>query len=132
MSKINVDTVIAGYVKLRDKRAQLKKDFADQDTLIKEQQDKLEGYLMQIMQDSGADQLGSSHGTAFKQIKSLASSTDWYATWQWLAEHKRLDMLEKRLSSKIVKEYVEETGELPPGVRIESKASVVIRRTNRS
>lgn len=129
MSNVNVDTVIGGFVKLRDKRAELKKAWAVEDDALKYKQDKLEAYLLNLMQESGAAKLGSASGTAYQQIKSRASSQDWSATWDWLASHQRLDMLEKRVSTKVVQEYFEETGELPDGVRIEQELKVTIRRS---
>ena len=129
MSSVNVDTVIKGFVKLRDKRAALRKTYQTEDDALKLQQDKLETYLLGMMQKTGADNLGSPNGTAYKQVKTKGSASDWSTAWDWMAENKRLDMLEKRVSVKVVQEYYEETGTLPPGIVIDQELKVIVRRS---
>lgn len=130
MTQVNVDTVIEGYVKLRDKRAQLKKEFTVKDEELKAKMEKIESFLLVKMQSSGATQLGSSHGTAYQQTKLKGSCSDWGTYWGWLAEHPdHLDMLEKRISIKSLQTYYEDTGELPPGVNIAQELKVVVRRS---
>ena len=42
-------------------------------------------------------------------------ATDWTALHKWIATNDRFDMLQKRLSDKVVAEYIEDTGALLPG-----------------
>lgn len=128
MTQVNVDTVTAAYVKLRDTRSALKKAFDDEDAILKGKMERLETWLMDTMQKSGANQLGSAHGTAYLQTQYRASCGDWTSFWQWIADNGRFDMLEKRVSSKTVNEYIEETGDAPPGVNVASELKVVVRR----
>ena len=128
MSQVNVDTVTAAYVKLRDQRSELKKAYEQEDEILKGKMERLETWLMETMQKSGAKQLGSEHGTAYLQTQYKASCSDWSTFWQFIADNGRFDMLEKRVSSKTVNEYIEETGEAPPGVNVSSELKVVVRR----
>lgn len=128
MAQVNADTVIAAYVKLRDKRSELKAGYEAADAELKEKMGKLEAYLLKAMQEQGITQLGSGHGTAYQQIVMKGSCSDWPSFWNFMAESGRFDMTEKRIAMKAVQQYHEETGELPPGVNISQELKVVVRR----
>lgn len=129
MAQVNVDTVIAAYVKLRDKRAELKKTYTDADDALKAKMERLEVFLLQNMQATGTTQLGSEHGTAYQQTVMKGNCSDWPTFWDWLAENKRFDFVEKRVSVKNIQEFYEETGELPPGININPELKVIVRRS---
>ena len=128
MAQINVDTVTAAYIKLRDQRSELKKAYEQEDTILKEKLERLETWLMKTMQEANATQLGSAHGTAYLKTAYKASCSDWPSFWQFVADSGRFDMLEKRVSSKTVNDYIEETGEAPPGVNVNGELQVIVRR----
>lgn len=128
MTQVNVDTVIAAVIKMRDMRADLKKQFTAKDDLLKQKMEKLENYLAQVMQDTNSTQLGSAHGTAYTQTDMKASCSDWPSFWAFVQETGRFDMLEKRIGGATVKHYYEETGDLPPGINVSQEKKVVVRR----
>lgn len=128
MTQVSIDAIINGYLKLREKRAALKKAFTEEDDKLKAQSDKLRAFLMDHMDKNGATQLASDSGTAYKKRIFKPRCTGWVDLWDWLAENRRFDMLEKRLSAKAIEEYAEETDDLPPGVTAEVEYDVVIRR----
>lgn len=126
--QLTADQVTKAYVALRDKRAENKRAFEAEDALLKEKMNKLEIWLMNALTTLGADQLKTENGTAFITTRDRASAADWGAFHAWIAENSRLDMLEKRVSTKPITEYLEEYGELPPGINIERERSIVVRR----
>lgn len=128
MAQVNVDTVIAAYVKLRDRRAVLRKEYTEADEVFVAQMDKLEVFLLNKMQQDNMTQLGSEHGTAYQQTVIKGNCSDWPSFWQFLADTGRFDMMEKRVSIKAVQEYFEANGELPPGINVNPELKVVIRR----
>ena len=130
MTQINVDTVIDAYVRLRDKRAVLKKEYDTADEVLKDKMGKLEVYLLTQMQATGTTQLGSSHGTAYQQIVMKGNCSDWPSLWAFIADTGRFDMVEKRVSVKAIQEYADANGgNVPPGVNINPELKVVIRRS---
>lgn len=129
MTQVNVDTIIAGIVKLRDKKSAIKAEFDKAYAELTSKQDALETGLLQIMQAQGATQLGSSHGTAYKQIKLKASATDWSVVHEYMVVNKRMDLVEKRLSITAVKDILDTTGEYPPGINVHQEYTVVVRRS---
>lgn len=129
MPQINVETVIQAFLKLREQRSQLKKAYDDEDALLKGKMDKLETWLMSQMQATGAKQLGSTAGTAYQQTVMKGNCSDWPTFWDWLAENKRFDMMEKRISIKSIQEYYQETNDMPPGINVSPELRVVIRKS---
>ena len=129
MAQVNVSTVINAYVQLRDKRSALKQKYETLDGELRGKMDKLEAYLLGVMQEQEATQLGSEFGTAYKQVTIKASCSDWPSFWSFQQETGRFDMTQKRLSEKAIQTYLEETGELPPGVNTSSELKIIVRRS---
>lgn len=129
MPQVNVDTVIAAYIKLRQQRADLKKAYDDEDGKLIKKMDRLNAWLLQQMQATGSTQLGSEHGTAYQQTVMKGNCSDWPTFWNWLAENGRFDMMEKRLAVKAVQEYYQETGSLPPGISVNPELRVNVRKS---
>jgi hypothetical protein len=107
----------------------LKKAYDEEDTVLKGQMEKLETWLMTQMQNTGATQLGSAHGTAYQQTVFKGNCSDWPSFWNWLAENGRFDMMEKRVSVKTIQEYYQESGEMPPGINVNPELRVIIRKS---
>lgn len=128
MSQVNVDNVIAAYLKLRDQRSQLKKEYDTNDAVLKDKMEKLEVWLMQQMQVANATQMGSVYGTAYQQTVMKGNCSDWPSFWSFLQETGRFDMMEKRVAVKTIQSYYEETGQLPPGINVNPELRVVVRK----
>ncbi|MES2704831.1 MAG: hypothetical protein V4649_19505 [Bacteroidota bacterium] len=125
---IDANKVTQAYVALRDKRSEIKQAYEAEDAVIRDKMDRLEAWLMTTLRAIGADSLKTEHGTAFISTRDRASCADWGTLWAWMAENGRLDMLEKRVSTKPIVEYLEQYGELPPGVSINREQTIVVRR----
>lgn len=128
MSGHKAEQVIDAYAKLREQRSALKRQYDADDNVLKEKMRKLEAWLLKTMQEVGTDQLKGGGLIAFTSTLDRAKCDDWGTFWQWLAENARLDMLEKRVSSKTVSEYLEEFGELPPGISVNREKTVNVRK----
>lgn len=126
---VTVDQAVAGYITLRDKRSVLKREYEEQDADLRTKMEKIEVFLLRSLDGVGANSLNTDHGTAYISEDVRASCGDWDALWTMIQTTGRFDFLEKRVSSKAVREFKEETGELPPGVSIHSERVVRIRRS---
>lgn len=126
---VTAEQVIAGYLKLRGKLDEARHAFQETEKEIKGKMEQLENWLLQNMQAVGTTQLKGSAGVAYQQEDTKASAADWPTVWDFCANTGRFDFLEKRLSNKAVKEYLEQTGELPPGVNIHRELKVVVRKS---
>ena len=128
MADITADRIIEAYVALRDKRSELKKSYDAEDGVLKEKQAKLEAWLLGKFEEVGSDSFKSGAGTAFRQVDTKVSCGDWLAFWPFMAEIGRYDFMEKRLSSKAIKDYIAEGNDPPPAVTLFNEYKVVVRR----
>lgn len=128
MAEITVDKLTEAYIKLRDKKAEISAEYKAKLDEIENKKEKIEAHLLKLMEQTGTSQLGSPHGTAYREVKLRASGQDWAVTYEWIKENDRFDLLEKRISSSVVKAVMEETGEPPPGINIFQEYTLVIRR----
>lgn len=128
MAQVNLETIIAAYVKLRDQRSSLAAAYKEEDEALNAKLHRLSAWLLAKMQADNATQLGSESGTAYQQTRLKGNCSDWPSLWEYMAETRRFDLLEKRLSIKAVQEIYDESGELPPGVNISPELTVVVRR----
>lgn len=128
MAEINVDDVIKKYVSLRDQRSVLKKEYERNDEALKDQQERIEKWLLAKQQSLGVTQFKSAHGIAYQVPKTLYTCVDWGTFHNWIIENRRPDLLEKRILQGGMKEFREETGTIPPGLNSFSKIEVNIRK----
>lgn len=122
--------VIGAYVKLRDKKAEVRKAAEAEIAILDEKLQKLEAWLLTQMDSLGTSQLKSpdGFGTAYIRTQTRASCTDWGVFHQFIQETGRFDFMEKRVASKAVQDYLEETQGLPPGVNIHQERVVTVNR----
>lgn len=125
---MTIDEVIAGYIKLRDLRDDLKKK---QSAAMKELTDrmfKLESYIQKMLIESGQESAKTASGTAFLQTDTSVAIEDFDATLAFIKQHDLWAMLEKRVSKSVVTDYIDSTQEIPPGLRVTREVSCHIRR----
>ena len=125
----NIEENVEKYLKVRDIRKRVKDEAKEKMKKCDELMARLENALNAEMTGMGADSVKTPHGTAYFSSRYRASGEDWLAIERFCLEHNRLDFFERRISSTVVKEFVETTGELPPGIRAEITRTVNIRKS---
>jgi hypothetical protein len=126
---ISVDKLVAVYIKMRDKRAELLRDYEEADSTVKAQMEVVESKLLDLCKEIGVDRLGSKHGTVMRTVKTRYWTSDWESMHKFILEKKMPELLERRLSQTTMKQLLEENPELMPmGLNTDSKYSVTIRR----
>lgn len=125
---LTVEQVVGTYMKLRRKKEavenQVKEELAD----IKAKMTKLEAWLMQKADEDGVTSFKTAAGTAFVTTTDFANVADWDAVLTFIREQEAFDMLEKRVSKTAVRAYMDETGEVPPGITYGSKLGINVRK----
>ena len=135
MSEGNVDTVVAKYVELRDRRSEIKAKYEAQDAELEELMEKIERWLKAKMDQLGLKTANTPHGTAYKIHKEYASVADWEEMLEYIRQHEAWGLLEKRVSKKTLKEIMspdangEYTQPPPPGVNFVREETVQVRRS---
>lgn len=127
---MKIDEVIKAYVTLRDELDAMKRRQTDEAAPLRDKMHKLEVWLQNQLQQQGLQNFKAATGTAF--LKEVTSTTveNWEATLPFIQEKGLWDMLEKRVSKSVVEDYIESTGEIPPGVSVKRETVVQVRRGN--
>jgi hypothetical protein len=125
---VNVDDVVATYMKLRDQKAAIEGEVKDKLTTIKNKMEKLESWIKVQADLQGVTSFKTKHGTAFLTTTDYANVENWDAVIGFIRDNEAYDMLEKRVSKTAVRGYIEQTKAVPPGVNYGTKLEVNIRK----
>lgn len=125
---VNVDDVIATYMKLRDQKAAIEGEVKDRVSTIKAKMEKLEAWIKEKADAEGVTSFKTKHGTAFLTTTDYANVADWDAVLTFIQERSAYDMLEKRVSKTAVRGYIEQEKAVPPGINYGTKLEVNVRK----
>ena len=129
MSNLNAEQLVSVYIKMRDKRQQLQREYDEADGKIKEQQDAVTQALLEICKEQGAEGLRTPAGSVFRTVKTRYWSNDWSSMKEFIKEHDAFELLEQRVHQTNMKNFLEEHPDLmPPGMNVDSRYSINVRR----
>jgi hypothetical protein len=129
-STVNLDKLAEVYIKIRDKRAQLKQAFEAKDNELDEQMQVLSDEMLEVCKRLEADSVRTQHGTIIRSVKSRYWTNDWDSMYQVIKEHGAFGLLEKRLHQTNMKEFLAENPSFYPiGLNVENSYTVVVRRS---
>jgi hypothetical protein len=129
-TSVSSDKLAEIYIKIRDKRAELKEKFEEQDNELKTQQDLLAEQMLSLCHEQGADSIKTPAGTIIRKVDTRYWTTDWDSMYQFIEEHDAFPLLEKRLHQTNMRQFLEENPDLlPAGLQADSKYTVVVRRS---
>lgn len=113
------DRLTKAYLKIRDARKQLKKDFEAEDAKLEEKLNMVGGLMLRFLQDHKTDAIRTDAGTFYRQVDVKPAASDWDAFYKWVSANDAFDFLEKRIKKTSIVEYMEAHEEaLPPGVSV--------------
>jgi len=126
---MNAEQLVTIYIKMRDARVKLQREFDEADGKIKEQQEQVTQALLEMCKETGAEGLRTPAGSVFKTIKTRYWTSDWGSMKQFIKDHDALDLMEQRVHQTNMKHFLEENPNLmPPGMNVDSRYSITVRR----
>jgi len=126
---MNAEQLVTIYIKMRDARVKLQREFDEADGKIKEQQEQVTQALLEMCKETGAEGLRTPAGSVFKTIKTRYWTTDWGSMKQFIKDHDAIDLMEQRVHQTNMKNFLEENPNLmPPGMNVDSRYSITVRR----
>jgi hypothetical protein len=131
---IDAEQLVRVFVKMRDRRSELKRAFEAEDAAIKAKQEKIEAVLLDHLNKNKQDSARTAAGTFYRQKKTVPSASDWEAFYAWIKENDAFDALERRIKAKFITDYMEEHADdpdnnLPPGVSVFTRYDVRVRKS---
>ena len=126
---MKVDKLVKVYVKIRDKRADLKSEFEKKDEELKEALRVIENELLEVCKDTGAESLRTDYGTVTRRISKRYRTADWQSMYEFIKDNNALELLEKRIAQSNMSQFLQENPDkLPPGLNVDSRYAVTVRR----
>jgi len=126
---MNAEQLVTIYIKMRDARVKLQREFDEADGKIKEQQEQVTQALLEMCKETGAEGLRTPAGSVFKTIKTRYWTSDWGSMKQFIKDHDAIDLMEQRVHQTNMKTFLEENPNLmPPGMNIDSRYAITVRR----
>lgn len=121
--KQTADQLTAIYIKMRnavrDKEEEIKE--------IKAQQEKITEQMMKLCEEQNLDSLRTSAGTISRRVRTTYWPSDWEKMHRFLKDNDALHLLEKRISSLAMKEFLESNPDVaPPGLQINRQYSITV------
>jgi len=127
--QVQADKLASVYIKMRDKRKELLAEFEAQDSKIEAQMEMVAEELLKLCKDIGADSIKTAAGTVFRSVRTRYETTDWESMYNFILEHDIPQVLERRISTTNMKQFLDENPTLMPvGMNINNKYTVTVRR----
>lgn len=122
---MDAEKLIKAYVKIRDKRSELKQ----QDDELKADLVTIETALLELSKQTNTTSLSTSHGVAIRTVDTRYWAQDWNAMYSFIKEHDAMHLMEKRIAQRNMAEFLTANpGLLPEGLNSESKYVITVRR----
>lgn len=127
---MKLDELIEKYIKIRDKKSQLKKAYEVEAGKLDEVLTKMEAVILRTFETTGQDSAKTTAGTAYMASRTSATvaSRDDFLAWVLAEPEERAIFLENRVNKTAVEQYKAETEDLPPGVNWRSEVVINVRR----
>jgi hypothetical protein len=126
---IQVDKLVGQFIAMRDRIKEMEEWHELQLQPFKVAKEKIAGVLLQFLDDTGQESARTSEGTVSVTHRSTASLSDPDAFMNYVVAHKAFELMDRRANSTACREFAEENGSLPPGVRLNSIRTVGVRKS---
>jgi len=129
---MDANKLVAVYIKMRDAKDALTRDYDTKIAEIKEQMDLIEQSLLEVCKSTGQDGGKTSHGTFTRTVKTRYWTNDWDSMYQFIKQHDAIELLEQRVHQSNMKQFLQDNpGQLPQGLNADSKYAITVRRTSK-
>lgn len=130
---MDVEKLVSAYIKLRDAKTELKREFDEKAAEILEKMDAIEAKLLEVAQETGTESLRTKSGTAIRTVKTRYWAPDWDSFKDFLLELEDggYDLVEHRIHQGNFRAYVEENPDAKPPVNVDSRYAITVRRSNK-
>lgn len=126
------DKLVKVYIRIRDAKAKLQKEFDEAVGALDVQLDAIEAELLTLCKATGQDGGRTDHGTFTRTVKTRYWTNDWQSLYAFIKTHDALELLERRVSQGNMKEFLQENPDtVPAGLNVDSKYSITVRRPSK-
>lgn len=126
---VSVEKLTSVYLKIRNKRSELKAAFDEEYNRLGDQMDKVKDALLNYCRENDLDSFKTKDGTVSRTVQKKYWTDDWEAMHRFIVEEGVPEFLTKQLNQGNVKQYLEENPDkLPPGLNSKSEYNISVRK----
>jgi hypothetical protein len=128
--KVQLDELVATYLKIRGEKDRLAREFQAKEQELKNELAQLEQVMLSSCNDVNADSIKTSKGTIIKSLKENYVCSDWGNFSDFIRSNDALELLQQRIHQSNFKEFLssrEEEG-LPPGISSMREFNITVRK----
>lgn len=128
---VTIDRVVEAYVKTRQEIQALEKELEAKLQPLKAMQEKREQYMLGQLNEIGAKNVKTAHGTVYTAVKESVTMGDWDSFLNWVKEGERYEFLNKAVNKTAALEEMgdERNHQPPPGVNYTAIRTVQVRKS---
>lgn len=127
---MKLSDLVAKYIELRDKKAQLKAEYDEKATKLDDLLNQIEGTLLKTFDTAGMDSVKTPSGTAYASTQTSASIADPDVFRQFVKDNNAWEMFQNRVSKTAVEQYKAVHDDVPPGINWREERVVNVRRAS--
>lgn len=116
------------YISLRAKIAEITERHRQELAPFIETQNLLTAWFTQNLELVGAQSVKTANGTVYQSTTYTASLEDPKAFMDFVITNEKYELLNKSANATAVRDFVKETGGLPPGAKLNAKRTIGVRR----
>ena len=126
---VNVEELVAIYVKIRDVIRSKEEQHKEEIAVIQEQLDTISSKLLEVCSTQNTDSMRTAAGTVSRRVQSRYWTSDWESMHNFILEHNVPFLLEKRIHNSNMKEFLSDNPDvLPMGMQMENKYVIQVRK----
>ena len=127
---MDADKLVKVYLKMRDAKEAMTRDYEQKMKDLQEQMDTIEGELLELCKTTGQDGGKTAFGSFTRTVKTRYWTNDWDSMYTFIRENNAPELLEKRIHQTNFREFLEANPDkLPSGTNVDSKYSITVRRS---
>lgn len=125
---IDLNKRIEQFVALRDKTRAIEETHKAQLEPFKTALETVGNILLDHLQKTGSESVGTEAGTAYISSRQSASLQDPEAFFSYVIANKEYELLDRKANVSAVEEFIKKNGGLPPGVKYSKMLKIGVRR----
>ena len=126
---ISVDKLVRVYIKMREKREALTREYETAYEAISEKMRLVKNELLDQMRSANVESIRTTEGLVYRTVNKKYWTSDWDNFYNFIMEHNIPQVLERRVHQNNLKEFLENNPDLlPPGMNVDSEYSVTVQR----
>jgi len=128
-TKISVEILTRTYLKIRDKRAELKAKYDEEEAVLATHLNKVKAALLDYCKENNIESVRTNAGLFYRTVKTRYWTSDWESFHRYVLDLEAPDLLEKRINQSAMKTFLEENpDQVPPGLNTDSEYIISVRK----